>query len=213
MYMHGRARLVGAILILAAGCAAEIGDVIVPAGQLPDAGAPGADDASGAPEPDAGGPAGADASPTPGADAAPVDDEVDAAPPPPPPTCEGGDAVVEDPASGHCYIYFATPTTWEEGRTLCADLGAHLVTSSGPEENDAFTPLALGIDAWIGGTDQAVEDDWVWLTGEPMDYENWREGEPNDSGGEDCMIVEGENGGLWDDRGCDDLYPVICERE
>ena len=69
-----------------------------------------------------------------------------------------------------------------------------------------YHPLPVVIDR--------AEGVWVWLNGEPMVYTNWRAGEPNDGGtnGEDCMIIEGDHAGLWDDRSCVVSYPYLCER-
>lgn len=143
-------------------------------------------------------------------DAAPVPDA-------PRPCIEGDDQVV-DPTTGHCYLFFAQLATWDAARVACQVLDAHLVVSTSRAENDRFSPLAGLADVWVGGNDKSVEMTWVWLNGEPMSYTNWRTGEPNNSDandptGEDCMIIEGDNGGLWDDRSCQRTYGFICERE
>jgi len=36
------------------------------------------------------------------------------------------------------------------------------------------------ITAWTGLTDEAEEGTFVWTTGEPLTYQNWEAGEPND---------------------------------
>jgi len=120
--------------------------------------------------------------------------------------------------TGSCYIYFATRRDWPQARAACEAIGAHLVVSTSQGENDDFSPLAGLLDVWVGGTDSNAEGVWLWLTGELMSYTNWRTGEPNNSdpnnpNGEDCMIIEGDNGGLWDDRSCLKTYGYICERE
>lgn len=130
--------------------------------------------------------------------------------------CVEGDARVTDPMTGVCYIYFSTEVDWTAARDACLGIDAHLAVSTSQAENDVFSPLVGLLDAWVGGNDITTEDAWVWITGEPMLYTNWREGEPNDNGvdnmGEDCMIIEGDNGGLWDDRTCTNTYGYICER-
>jgi hypothetical protein len=71
-------------------------------------------------------------------------------------------------------------------------------------------------DAWLGGTDQAQEMVWVWVTGEPFVFENFRDGEPNDGNSdqiaEDCLVLESDTAGTWDDRSCTSLRPFLCER-
>lgn len=143
---------------------------------------------------------------------------IDAAPPPDAQPCVEGDARVEDPGTGTCYMIFRTPTNWQTARQMCEAINAHLAVSTSQTENDLFSPLAQLDDIWVGGNDISTEGAWVWLNGESMaGYTNWRMGEPNNSTGtdpmgEDCMIIEGDNGGLWDDRSCLREYGYICER-
>ena len=137
----------------------------------------------------------------------------------PPPTgaapCVEGDFNGVDPASGSCFMLFTTPTDWASAQAACAAFGptAHLATSTSAAENAVMAQLAGLQDVFVGGTDAAAETIYVWITGEPLTYVNWRIGEPNDSGGEDCMIIEGDNAGLWDDRDCLNTYWYLCERE
>ena len=43
---------------------------------------------------------------------------------------------------------------------------------------------------WLGGTDEANEGTWQWITGEAWGYGNWATGEPNDAcGGEDYLHI------------------------
>jgi hypothetical protein len=137
-----------------------------------------------------------------------------AAPPDAAPCVEGDNQLVGD-ATGDCYIYVSAPTTWLEAKAACEALGAHLVVSTTGPENADFTVLAGLLDVWTGGNDVAQEAVWTWITGELMGYTNWRSGEPNNGGtsGEDCMVLEGDNAGLWDDRPCAATYGYICERE
>jgi hypothetical protein len=142
----------------------------------------------------------------------------DATPPADAQPCVEGDDRVIDPGTGTCYMIFNTVTNWQTARGLCEQINAHLAVSTSQAENDVFSPLAGLTDVWIGGNDISTEGTWVWLNGEAFGgYTNWRMGEPNNSdandpAGEDCMIIEGDNGGLWDDRSCLREYGYICER-
>lgn len=190
--MRARERevLAATLLVALIGCDAQIGDPSAVDGSIQSA---------------------ADARPdAPPADAIPID----AAPPDAMP-CVEGDANVVDPMTGHCYMLFTTIATWEGARLQCEARSAHLMVSTSQAENELVTPLAGIADVWVGGNDIDVEMTWIWITGEPMIYENWRDGEPNNAGdnGEDCMIIEGELGGTWDDRPCDRQYAYFCERE
>lgn len=130
--------------------------------------------------------------------------------------CNAGDANVEDPATGHCYMLFQTIENWATARMRCAALGSnvHLAVLTSVEENTLVAPLAGLLDVWVGANDIDNEGVWVWINAELFAYDNWRSGEPNNAGGvENCMIIEGELGGTWDDRPCDVDYAYLCERE
>jgi hypothetical protein len=56
--------------------------------------------------------------------------------------------------NGHTYQRFDTAVTWDGAKTACANLSAHLATSSSQSENDWINSnLANGIAVWLGGTD------------------------------------------------------------
>jgi hypothetical protein len=92
--------------------------------------------------------------------------------------------------------------------------------------------------AQIGASDDDDEDEWFWIgNGAAVDgfqfwqgnatddndaqavggaYENWADGEPNDTNGEDCGVLsvtgsEFRAPGEWDDRNCDLALPFVCE--
>jgi hypothetical protein len=87
------------------------------------------------------------------------------------------------------------------------------------QENELYYPIATNLlsnpDAWLGGTDSTTEGTFVWANGEPFDYTHWRSGEPNNGGTsgtqEDCMVMENDTLGTWDDRPCTRAYPYYCE--
>ena len=79
-----------------------------------------------------------------------------------------------------------------------------------------FTGL---IEATIGITDQAVENQFVFIfSGTPVTWFTWAALQPDDyyqgqnpSQGEDCVTMDYM--GNWQDRSCDTAYPYICEVE
>jgi len=132
--------------------------------------------------------------------------------------CDAGDVNVVDPNTGTCYMLFQTVRTWVDARMQCGALAGdtHLAVITSAAENELVTPMAGILDVWMGGNDIDVEGVWVWISGEALVYNNWRDGEPNNAdpdGGENCMIIEGEIGGTWDDRRCTRAYASLCERE
>jgi hypothetical protein len=140
-------------------------------------------------------------------------------PPDPRPPCVEGDAQSEDPDTGACYMLFTTPRTWDEAVFICASLGAdtHLAALTSIDEHQIVVALTAGLlNVWLGATDSNFEGQFVWITGELVDFNVWATGEPNNGGtnGENCamLINSGTRAGFWDDRACETAYPHVCER-
>ena len=58
--------------------------------------------------------------------------------------------------------------------------------------------LGLVIEPRRPHSDAAEEGDWLWMSGEPKLYTNWRAGEPNNAGeNEDCVVTRPD--GMWND--------------
>lgn len=151
----------------------------------------------------------ADAAGTPPVDAAVIPD----APPDAAPACVEGDIQTVDPGTGHCYLGFASSVGWDTANAACMNIGAHLATIFDSGEN-AFVHNFIGTNAevWLGATDNDVEGDFVWVTGERLadTFEHWNGGEPNNSGGENCLEMRTD--GLWNDLSCSDGLFYVCER-
>ena len=97
--------------------------------------------------------------------------------------------------NGHSYYRSTTSATWTAARTACTNMGGHLVTiTSAAENNFVFNTWPSG---WIGFTDEVVEGQWRWVTGESVTYTNWNGGEPNNAGNED--YAQFVSGGRWND--------------
>ena len=63
---------------------------------------------------------------------------------------------------------------------------------------------------YLGGTDVAVEGEWVWSDGTEWDFEFWGEDEPNNySEVEHCLTSDST--GYWNDTACDGEMPYVCE--
>ena len=131
--------------------------------------------------------------------------------------CVEGALNAVDPLGGHCYMFFEALTPWSVALGACNAIGptTHLATPTSLAENEVIAALVgPQADVWMGGNDQMIEMQWQWVTGEAFAFDNWRTGEPNDANvGEDCMVMEVDNGGTWDDRPCDAMYGYFCERE
>ena len=110
------------------------------------------------------------------------------------------------------YISTNVDTNWYAAEEMSSNVGGHLVSITSEEENDFIHSITeqYGLnEAWIGFTDETTEGDWEWTTGEDVVFTNWAEGEPNDSGGEDCAEIWYE--GTWNDAPCEWDIPFIME--
>ena len=122
---------------------------------------------------------------------------------------------------GHYYkLYKNTANTWEEAEKYCENLSGHLATiSSAQEDKFAYDNLVRnGAEtAYFGFTDSKQEGTWEWVTGEPVVYTNWYQGEPNNSGDEDYASYYYKfTNGQWNDgnfgHGTDnDKQYFLCE--
>jgi hypothetical protein len=114
---------------------------------------------------------------------------------------------ITNPANAHQY-YLLESATWTESENAALTLlgaDAHLVTINDQDEQnwvyDTFRFLGYGQYFWIGLNDVAEEGTFVWTSGEPFSYDNWKPGEPNSGGGVfDEDYVHFEPDGLWNDN-------------
>jgi hypothetical protein len=88
-------------------------------------------------------------------------------------------------------------------------MGGHLVTVTTAAENSFI--FNLWPSGWIGLTDEVIEGQWRWVTGEPYSYQSWNPGEPNNSGEEDYIQFVG--GGRWNDLNNNNSLPYVLEFE
>lgn len=139
--------------------------------------------------------------------------------------CTGGDSRRVDPATGACYMFFATPLTRNDARVVCQGFGptTRLASIQSATESSLITSLVGTADAFIGGSDEVTEGTFVWDDGTPIQLTNWDAGEPNNAVGqfeEDCIEILGSRGGVWNDVPCAPppgldigMYPFVCERD
>jgi hypothetical protein len=124
----------------------------------------------------------------------------------------------------HWYDAVATPggMDWRAAGDSAASRGGYLATITSDRENAFVFELcdreslwselpdsALLSGPWLGGCQppgaRRAEEGWRWVTGEPFDFRNWSEGEPDDMGGEENALHFGspamQRVPTWDDIG------------
>ncbi|MEJ7729980.1 MAG: lectin-like protein [Polyangiaceae bacterium] len=130
---------------------------------------------------------------------------------------------IVDPTTFHCYL-FGPSLTWQASVDACADWGGHLAAVTDDDEL-AFVLSQVTQQIWLGASELAQEDVWVWVSGEPWAYAPWLTGEPNEGSGgaggglpydEDCLELFDEAGAVegygFADDGCAHEQPALCER-
>jgi Lectin C-type domain/Concanavalin A-like lectin/glucanases superfamily len=127
--------------------------------------------------------------------------------------------------SGHWYQIIEEHMPWEEAR-LYAEKSqvdgyqGYLATITSERENkwltDALTVASQEQNYWIGGyrppAQGAQSDGWCWVTGEPFNYSNWKNGEPSGyDGSEDKLQFYRSDRGQWNDNRASYPLPFIIE--
>jgi hypothetical protein len=109
--------------------------------------------------------------------------------------------------NGHSYYRSTGNAFWTAARQACANMGGYLVTVTSAAENNFL--FNLWPSGWIGLTDEVVEGQWRWVTGEPYSYSSWNPGEPNNAGNEDYVQFVGS--GRWNDLPNNQALPYVIE--
>ncbi|XP_077868118.1 C-type lectin domain family 4 member M-like [Saccoglossus kowalevskii] len=113
----------------------------------------------------------------------------------------------------YCYRFFSALQTWKDAQDICMTYGADLASVHSGEENNFISKLQgtpCENRMWIGLTDATFEGTFSWIDGTSVVYTNWGDGEPNDSGDEDCVEMDGMTF-EWNDAHCDNTNPFICK--
>ena len=117
---------------------------------------------------------------------------------------------------GDSHYYLGTVLCiWAFADVSCRNFGGHLASLGSAAEGEfllnAVQTSAPGVSYHIGLTDWGrPNNDWVWTSGEPVDWTNWKPGEPNNSGGEQFVHVYPD--GLWNDEDWGHRYQYVLER-
>ncbi|XP_057367612.1 CD209 antigen-like protein D [Daphnia carinata] len=118
-----------------------------------------------------------------------------------------------------CYCASFTERSQTDQRVYCYNHNMELLSLETFEKEQAIH-AAWGYWArfWTSLTDAIDEGTWYWESTDTAllpGYSHWCYRQPDDAGlfgGEDCMIINYESDGCWNDADCDnDKYDAICQ--
>ncbi len=110
-----------------------------------------------------------------------------------------------------CYKVYTDSKTADAASSACAADGAHLAYVTSLAEHN-FVADQLYSDTWIGLRKSGDENAYSWLDGTPLDFRNWRSGEPDNYGKKECVWMRASSNYRWADKGCYDVeYHYVCE--
>lgn len=122
--------------------------------------------------------------------------------------------LVPSAADTNVYYFINRDMTWQEARDYCAPSATtefdQLVELYGQEQVEtAMVEAAASVgyrgDAWIGLKKERQE--WTWVDGEPLGFDNWDQ--HSDDGDGTCALMI--QAGTWTAAPCSRSEDVICE--
>ncbi|XP_052766893.1 perlucin-like [Mya arenaria] len=112
-----------------------------------------------------------------------------------------------------------------EGAHFCASThggGAYLTTIESAEELLFLQDMSKRLFKhdrnnffFLGATDDEVEGVWRWYTDHRLvssGYQNWAPGQPQTGTSQNCAVLWGPSGYLWEDHYCEENAYIICEK-
>ncbi|XP_033181795.1 C-type lectin domain family 4 member M-like isoform X2 [Anabas testudineus] len=112
-----------------------------------------------------------------------------------------------------CYFTNTSMGDWSNSKSSCENLDAQLVIINSQEEQRFLN--SLGVEAWIGLTDQERESVWKWVDGTVVNTKYWRASQPDNWDGiENCAAISTGFPPLsnWNDLPCTIQRRFICEK-
>ncbi|XP_038049747.1 macrophage mannose receptor 1-like [Patiria miniata] len=111
------------------------------------------------------------------------------------------------------YCLIDEQMTWQNGSTICSDIGGGLAIPDSLEEQqfiwEMFTDTISTGDVWIGCTLQNNQLVYPGEGGQVCEYTNWAPLEPYHN--KRCVILWSRHAGKFDDVPCTPSRYVICE--
>jgi len=110
---------------------------------------------------------------------------------------------------------YPTEVTWDLAKGGCEGwrlLGYGTLVIDDDDETHSFL-TAQGKEVWMGGSDTAREGVWKWVNGVGINERDakWYGGGPNNDNEQDCMVINWNTIGTWDDQSCSNKIMWACQ--
>lgn len=105
-------------------------------------------------------------------------------------------------------------TDYTSAIQICQDLGLELAEPKTVAESQAIQAGGSDVGSFFLGAKRGDQDyaNFYWNSDNSKIVNGlWRDGEPNDAGGEPCIVNVGGTD-QWNDDKCNKSYNVICQK-
>lgn len=126
--------------------------------------------------------------------------------------------------NGSRYYESVDKFAWLDAKNEAINAGGYLAVINDSVENLYLASQLSANNAWIGLTDEVAEGTFAWINGDPVNFTNWRSGQPDNGGGAgngcsnpnngaDYTYLNRNNADWLDKKGCTEynfLMEVPC---
>ncbi|XP_068221092.1 perlucin-like [Palaemon carinicauda] len=114
-----------------------------------------------------------------------------------------------------CFYPHPKKLTWHQARRVCQGMGGDLAEPQNIYALQTYLSETFGPSYfWVGGNNLETDNrTWRWISGRPIDREDWLFLRPDNLGGdEDCLeIVMSDYPKLFNDETCSVVQRFICQ--
>ena len=128
--------------------------------------------------------------------------------------CPATFASITGGQAAHRYRLINATDDWSEQRGTCTAMSnsAYLAIPDNAAELAAIAMLSAASASWVGISDMATENTFITVKGAAATFLPWDTNQPDDNGGEDCVMVQTSSSRLRDEK-CSTKYRAVCECE
>jgi len=115
-----------------------------------------------------------------------------------------------------CYLVSEDTHHGSSAETFCRGHGGQAAVIETPEEMELLKDSMLDKTVYLGVTAPASREklfEYSLRLSEHSGFTNFHTGEPNNLGGEDCVVAESAFDFAWEDVQCTETHHVLCKTE